>query len=49
MPRFENEDFDPKNRSREDIDRTVPKEKIIIIIHLWMLTLILILKKETML
>ena len=27
MPRFENEDFDPKNRSREDIDRTVPKDE----------------------
>ncbi len=47
MPRFENEDFDPKKRSREDINRTVPlKMKIIIIIHLWMLTLILILKKR---
>ena len=49
MPRFENEDFDPKNRSREDIDRTVPKDEDYYIIHLWMLTLILILKKETML
>ena len=28
MPRFENEDFDPKNRSREDIDRTVPKDEM---------------------
>ena len=27
MPRFENEDFDPKNRNREDIDRTVPKDE----------------------
>ena len=27
MPRFENEDFDPKKRSREDIDRTVPKDE----------------------
>lgn len=27
MPRFENEDFDPKKRNREDIDRTVPKDE----------------------
>ena len=27
MPRFENEDFDPKNRNRKDIDRTVPKDE----------------------
>ncbi len=27
MPRFENEDFDPKNRGRKDIDRTVPKDE----------------------
>ena len=27
MPRFENEDFNPKKRSREDIDRTVPKDE----------------------
>ena len=27
MPRSENEDFDPKKRSREDIDRTVPKDE----------------------
>lgn len=27
MPRFENEDFDPKKRSKEDIDRTVPKDE----------------------
>ena len=27
MPRFENEDFDPKKRSMEDVDRTVPKDE----------------------
>lgn len=46
MPRFENEDFDPKKRNREDIDRTVPRMKIIIIIRLRILTLILNSKKR---
>ncbi len=27
MPRFENEDFDSKNRNKKDIDRTVPKDE----------------------
>lgn len=27
MPRFENEDFDSKNRNKNDIDRTVPKDE----------------------